>query len=201
MMPIKLCTLPNGKRGDAMALDKATVRRVDQDGRLYIETTNLSKANVCPYYGDEIPDFGRLGLDRRLAEIPAEDWGDISIDVTPREYVLDYLRHSFPTQLFEVYSDDAGNLHSRPVTDAEGNPIQSREAVARRDQLVERLASLPPVQSALDQIIWSFGADRVAEITGRSKRVVRKAGAGGDCLAVETRPGSGSPNESASLVR
>ncbi len=148
----------------------------------------------------QIVSTGEALLDRRLAEIPAEDWGDISIDVTPREYVLDYLRHSFPTQLFEVYSDDAGNLHSRPVTDAEGNPIQSREAVARRDQLVERLASLPPVQSALDQIIWSFGADRVAEITGRSKRVVRKPGAGGDCLAVETRPGSANLGETQAFM-
>ena len=48
---------------DAMALDKATVRRVDQDGRLYIETTNISKANVCPYLGQEVPKFEELGLD------------------------------------------------------------------------------------------------------------------------------------------
>jgi len=30
-------------------------------------------------------------LDRRLAEIPVAEWGDLSIDITPREYVLDYL--------------------------------------------------------------------------------------------------------------
>ena len=54
-------------------------------------------------------------LDRRLAEIPASEWGDLSIDITPREYVLDYLSHSFPTQLFELYSDDEGNLQSRPA--------------------------------------------------------------------------------------
>ena len=40
-------------------------------------------------------------LDRRLAEIPTSEWGDLSIDITPREYVLDYLSHSFPTQLFD----------------------------------------------------------------------------------------------------
>ena len=30
-------------------------------------------------------------LERRLAEIPTSEWGDLSIDITPREYVLDYL--------------------------------------------------------------------------------------------------------------
>ena len=43
-------------------------------------------------------------LDRRLAEIPTSEWADLSIDITPREYVLDYLSHSFPTQLFELYT-------------------------------------------------------------------------------------------------
>ena len=49
-------------------------------------------------------------LERRLAEIPSSEWADLAIDITPREYVLDYLRHSFPTQLFELYSDDEGDL-------------------------------------------------------------------------------------------
>jgi predicted RNA methylase len=32
-------------------------------------------------------------LDRRLAQIPTSEWNDLSIDITPREYVLDYLSH------------------------------------------------------------------------------------------------------------
>ncbi len=86
-------------------------------------------------------------LDRRLAEIPTSEWVDLSIDITPREYVLDYLSHSFPTQLFELYSDDEGNLLSRPAYDAAGNPVISREAVERRDRMIEHLASLPPLQA------------------------------------------------------
>src|SRR3954470_7223863 len=69
-------------------------------------------------------------------------------------YVLGYLSHSFPTQLFEEYSDAEGNVYSRPVHDEHGNPVQCREAVRRRDEMIERLASLPPVGSALDQIIY-----------------------------------------------
>jgi P-loop containing NTP hydrolase pore-1 len=98
-------------------------------------------------------------LDRRLAEIPTSEWGDLSIDITPREYVLDYLSHSFPTQLFELYSDDEQNICSRPAYDADGNPVISREAIERRDRMIEHLASLPPVQGALDQILHRFGTD------------------------------------------
>jgi hypothetical protein len=47
-----------------LALDRSTVRSVDEDGRLHVAVTNISKANVCPYYGHEIPDADRLGLDR-----------------------------------------------------------------------------------------------------------------------------------------
>ena len=135
-------------------------------------------------------------LDRRLAQIPASEWGDLSIDITPREYVLDYLSHSFPTQLFELFSDDEGNLHSRPACDADGNPIISREAVERRDRMIEHLAALPPVQGALDQILHRFGTDLVAEVTGRSRRIVRRH----DRLCVETRPASANFAETAAFM-
>ena len=38
-------------------------------------------------------------MDRRISQIPRSEWGDMSIDLTPREYVVEYLRHAFPTQL------------------------------------------------------------------------------------------------------
>ena len=135
-------------------------------------------------------------LDRRLAEIPTSEWADLSIDITPREYVLDYLSHSFPTQLFELYSDDEGNLQSRPAYDADGNPVISREAVERRDRMIEHLASLPPVQGALDQILHRFGTDLVAEVTGRSRRIVRRH----DRFCVETRPASANFAETAAFM-
>lgn len=48
---------------DALAFDRASVRRTDLDGHLHVEMTPISKANVCPYWGREIPDFEKLGLD------------------------------------------------------------------------------------------------------------------------------------------
>ncbi len=51
------------KDSEFLAFDRATVRSIDQDGRLHIETTHISKANICPYLGSEIPDYENLGLD------------------------------------------------------------------------------------------------------------------------------------------
>lgn len=138
----------------------------------------------------QIVSTGEALTERRLAELPTEEWNDVRIDMTPREYVLDYLAHSFPVQLYEPYSDSEGKMSSRPVY-RDGQPVESREAVARRDALIAKLASLPPVPGALDQVVQHFGTDMVAEVTGRSRRIVRRRGAGGiDRLAVETRAGS-----------
>src|SRR5208337_1851849 len=126
----------------------------------------------------QIVSTGEALMERRLAEIPTEEWGDVQVDITPREYVLDYLAHSFPTQLYEPFTDSEGNLSSRPVY-RDGQPVQCREAVACRDRLIERLASLPPVHGALDQIVQRFGTDLVAEVTGRSRRIIRKTGSDG----------------------
>ncbi|TPI12210.1 methylase [Mesorhizobium sp. B4-1-3] len=133
----------------------------------------------------QIVSTGEALMERRLAELPTEEWNDVRVDITPREYVLDYLAHSFPVQLYEPFTDSEGNLSSRPVT-RDGQPVESREAVARRDELIAKLASLPPVPGALDQIVQHFGTDMVAEVTGRSRRIVRK----GDRLAVENRAAS-----------
>lgn len=48
--------------GPVLAFDRASVRRYDDDGRLHVERSNVSKANICQYYGSEIPGFARLGL-------------------------------------------------------------------------------------------------------------------------------------------
>ncbi len=47
-----------------LAMDRASsVRSFDADGRLHIAVSNISKANVCPYAGREIPGWQELGLD------------------------------------------------------------------------------------------------------------------------------------------
>ena len=111
----------------------------------------------------QLVSTGEALLDRRIADIPVSECDDISVDLTPREACLEYLAHAFPVQLQEPFTDDEGNLMSRPVTDGSGNPVLCQEAVAARDALIEKLAALPPVQAALEQILHRFGEEAVAE--------------------------------------
>ena len=69
----------------------------------------------------------------------------------------------------------------------------SREAEALRDAALMELYTIAPIPSFLDRILWHFGEDRVAEVTGRSKRSVRTAGG-----SLKVAPRSGSENSAES---
>jgi hypothetical protein len=74
-----------------------------------------------------------------------------------------------------VSVDEDGTTKSELLIDANGDPVISQEALAVSDGLIERMSMLPPVNSLLDSLNWHFG-DLVAEVTGRSKRVILKDG-------------------------
>ena len=148
----------------------------------------------------QLVSTGEALMERRIAEIPASEWDDLNIDLTPRDGILSYLMHAFPVQLQEPFTDDGGNLMSRPATDADGNPIVCKEAEDRRDALIEKLAALPPVPTALDQIVQHFGHEAVAEVTGRSRRVLRIRDAKGERLALRSRPASANLAETAAFM-
>jgi uncharacterized protein len=70
-------TLVRELAGEAtLVFDRTSVRLFDSDGHLHVEDTNISKATVNPYFGREIPDYERLGLDAnktyRMLRHPAE---------------------------------------------------------------------------------------------------------------------------------
>ncbi len=56
------------------------------------------------------------------------------------------------------------------------------------------------MQTALDQILHHFGTDHVAEVTGRSRRIVKKQDGGGFKLAAENRPASANLAETQSFM-
>ena len=58
------------------------------------------------------------------------------------------------------------------MSDDKGNPVLCRRAVTARDAMIEKLCALPPIATALDAIIERFGVDHVAEVTGRTRRLV-----------------------------
>jgi predicted RNA methylase len=112
--------------------------------------------------------------ERRLAQAAEQEIDIGDIDINPRDVLMQYVQNGFPTQLYQQQIDAEGNETSTAVTDSQGKPVEDPEAVARRDALLEKLASLAVPEGVLEQIINHFGTDKVAEITGRSRRVVRK---------------------------
>ena len=75
--------------------------------------------------------------------------------------------------------------------------MQSREAVERRDRMIEHLASLPPVQGALDQILHRFGTEHGRR--GHRPLAPHRETAADDRLCVETRPASANFAETAAF--
>ena len=148
----------------------------------------------------QLVSTGEALMERRIADVPASEWDDLNIDLTPRDAILSYLMHAFPVQLQEPFTDDGGNLLSRPARDADGNAVICKEAENRRDALIEKLAALPPVPTALDQIVQHFGHEAVAEVTGRSRRVLRITDARGERLALRSRPASANLAETAAFM-
>jgi hypothetical protein len=115
-------------------------------------------------------------MERRLAEIPPEEWNNLAVDLTPKDQVLDYLMGAFPIMAMDAVEDEDGNVTLVPVTDADGRPVVSQEALRLRDELVTHLACLPAVPGVLDAVLEALGTEQVAEITGRSRRVISRAG-------------------------
>lgn len=115
-------------------------------------------------------------LDRRLADLSPEEREALEIDLSPREYVIDYLSVAFPTRQMKVFTDAEGNRRSEPLSDEEGRPVHCQAALRARDALIEELCALPPIGTALDALLERFGPEGVAEVTGRSRRLVTKDG-------------------------
>ncbi|MGE4306656.1 MAG: strawberry notch-like NTP hydrolase domain-containing protein, partial [Novosphingobium sp.] len=111
-------------------------------------------------------------LNRRLADLSPEERADLEIDLSPREYIIDYLERAFPTRQMQIFKDDTGTPRSLPMTDENGNPVYNPEAEAARAELIEKLCAMPPIMSALDALLEHFGHDTVAEVTGRTKRLI-----------------------------
>ncbi len=116
---------------------------------------------------------------RAIAKNEAEG-GDLDdIDLTPSETLRDLLEKSFPTTLYEEYTDDEGRTRSRMVLDANGEPVIDRKAVRMRDALIEELSQMKVPDGPLEMLFDAFGSEQVAEVTGRTQRIVEKQDANG----------------------
>jgi len=101
-----------------------------------------------------------------------EEMDVASIDLSPKDILIGFLKSGFPVNAVKEVADEEGHTRWEVVRDSQGNPVQDPEAVAKRDDLISEIATLRLPGSALDEILKEFGTDNVAEITGRSERRV-----------------------------
>jgi len=132
----------------------------------------------------QLVNTNEAALGRALSRIEEEE--DLEdLDLTPREQLMEYVRNSFPVQQYEEFMDDQGNIQLRPVVDSEGNPVENPDAVEMREALLDKLGSLKVPDGPLEMLFNHFGPDKIAEVTGRTKRVVRKKDEKGERKVLE----------------
>ncbi len=111
------------------------------------------------------------------------------LDFTPRQMLIDYVRNGFPVAAYEASQDADGKITYVAVRDAEGNQVFDKDAIALRDSLIETLEQIRVPENPLDSIINAFGADRVAEVTGRKRRFVQVRDDEGNLKVIEEKRG------------
>src|SRR5262249_56890412 len=93
--------------------------------------------------------------------------------------IANMVDRGFPTILYRDVTDPiTGKTIQEPVRDADGNIVVSREALAMKQHLIDGLSALELPENPLDQLINHFGASNVAELTGRTRRLIRDAQTG-----------------------
>lgn len=105
------------------------------------------------------------------------------LDLTPRDVLMQMVEKSFPVTQFEEQEDDSGKKIRVPAKDSQGNPVINREAVAMREALLKDLKDIRVPDGPLEIVLNHFGVDKVAEVTGRTQRVVRKLDKDGELKA------------------
>ena len=137
----------------------------------------------------QLVNTNEAAQERIIADATAKDAALEDLDFTPRQMLMDYVRNGFPVAAFEKSKDDNGNTLYVPVKDSEGKQVFDREAIALRDALLETLQQIRVPENPLDSIINAFGAEMVAEVTGRSRRFVQTRDDEGNLKVVEEKRG------------
>ena len=99
---------------------------------------------------------------------PAPTAATLDINCDCKESIVDYLVRAFPTCQMQEFTDDQGNISSRPMFDTAGRPVHNQAAIEIRDALVEQICAMPTIETALDALITHYGTERFAEVTGLS---------------------------------
>lgn len=101
------------------------------------------------------------------------------LDFSPREVIAAMVDRGFPTTLYQDVTDPGtGRTIQVPVRDEKGDPVQSKEALRMKQHVIDGLSALELPENPLDQLVNHFGERNVAELTGRTRRLIRDSRSG-----------------------
>lgn len=133
----------------------------------------------------QIVNTNQAEADRQIASIKADGGSLDDLDLTPRGTLIGYLENCYPVIQYEEYTDENGVVRSRPVTNSKGESVIDRAAVKKRDALIKEVEQMSIPDGPLEILFNAFGTDQVAEITGRTRRVVPRKQPDGSIKRVE----------------
>jgi hypothetical protein len=121
-----------------------------------------------------ITSTGEANMTRQMARSADEEEAISDLDFSPRETLTRLIENCFPTALYQEVTDDVTEKTKyEPLLGENGEQIHSKAALAMKQELLDRLATLQLPEHPLDQLINHFGAENVAEMTGRKNRLVK----------------------------
>lgn len=103
---------PAAEDRGVMAMDRASQRTKDINGRMTIRDCRISKANVCQYVGREIPNAEALGLDLGRIYDLYRDAHDLEVAVP--------LFNNIPLMITHI-SSTAGDVQKQHIVGTVGN--------------------------------------------------------------------------------
>lgn len=179
-----------------IAFDKSSARSYDVEGRMHVAKTHISKANVNPYYGREIPNAADLGLDPnkiyRLYRDPEElAKGASTFNNLPllRRHI--YVNADEPSKDDVVGSIGSDTVFEHPYLDS-SLCIWDAEAIAAVEAgAMEELSSAYRFKAIMESGTSPEGEafdGRMVDILGNHLALVESGRAGSDVIVADSTP-------------
>ena len=106
----------------------------------------------------------------RTMQANGQDVNPEELDLSPRDIIVGFVEHSFPTTKYVESTDSEGKTEWVVLTDNDGKPVDDPIALEAKEELLTKLRMMKLDENPLELLIDEFGADNVAEITGRTRR-------------------------------
>ena len=137
----------------------------------------------------QIHNTQQAALERALEVYDKNPGTDLdTLDLSPRRELIEFVRECFPTQQHSQERNKRGEYIAIAVVDPiTGLPIQNASATELRDNLIADLETLLIPESPIDMFFDAFGANAIAEVTGRKRRVIWESNLNGRHRAIQAR--------------